>query len=142
MPTGGNNFKLDGPGRQIVEALFGDQAEEMTRAGGRLRSGNIPACKIAATGIKHFALLNEEFHGLPDFFPGGMTVNVMHLIDVNVVGFEPAQAVLAGLTNMISGQMAIVRAGAHGLIDFRCQDNALTSPALLKPASNDFLGKP
>lgn len=71
-----------------------------------------------------------------------MTIDVMHLIDVNMVGLKPSQTVLAGLANMIRRKPAIVRTWPHRLIDFCRQNDAFTAATLLKPATNNFLGQP
>lgn len=71
-----------------------------------------------------------------------MTIDVMHLIDVNMVGLKPSQTVLAGFANMVSRKPAIVRARSHRLIDFCRQNDAFTAATLLKPATNNFLGQP
>ena len=71
-----------------------------------------------------------------------MTIDVMHLIDVNMVGLKSSQTVLAGLANMVSRKPAIVRARSHRLIGFRRQNDTVTAATLLKPATNNFLRQP
>lgn len=142
MAACGNDLQLNSPGGQIVETLLGDQAKKMTGRGNGLGRRNVPAREIAATDIKHFSLLNKEFHGLPDLFPWRMAIDVMHLIDVNMVGLKPSQTVLAGLANMVSRKTAIVRTGSHRLIDFRRQNDTVSPATLPKPATNNLFGQP
>jgi hypothetical protein len=117
MAQGGDDFELDGAGGEVVEALLADRAEEVPLAGELLGGRDVPGGEVAAADVEHFAFADELFHGLPDLLPRRRPVDVVHLVEVDVVGLQPAQAVLAGLVDVVGRQVPVVWAGAHRLVD-------------------------
>ena len=57
----------------------------------------------------HFALLHQHFHRLPDFFPRCLAIDVVHLVQIDVIGLQTAQAFLAGAADVIGRQPAFIR---------------------------------
>jgi hypothetical protein len=62
-----------------------------------------------------------------------MTLDVVHLVEVDVIGLQPAQAVLAGLANVVGRQAPVVGPGAHRLVDLRREHDPVPAPALRQP---------
>jgi hypothetical protein len=57
--------------------------------------------KLLPADVEHLAFADELFHRLPDLLPRRRPVDVVHLVEVDVVGLQPAQAVLAGLATLL-----------------------------------------
>ena len=113
----------------------------MAPLGGFVGFGDVPAGEVAAADVDHFALLDEHFHRLPDFFPGRLAVDVVHLVQVDVIGLQAAQAGFAGAANVQRREAAFVGPVAHIAVDFGGDDDFLAPPAALRePAPDDLLG--
>ncbi len=80
-------------------ALFGDTV------GGR----DLPAREVARSDIHNFAFADQLLHRLPDFFPGRVAIDMVHLVEVDMVGLKPSQAILAGFADMVGRQPSMVR---------------------------------
>ena len=101
----------------------------------------MPAGKIGRTDIDHLALLDEYFHGLPDLLPGCLAINMVHLVQVDVVGLQALERTFHGLADIQRRKQALVRPIAHVSVNFRGHDDFLTpSAALGKPAPDNLLG--
>jgi hypothetical protein len=57
-----------------------------------------------------------------------------------MIGLQPPKAGLARPSDVIRGEAAIVRAGAHRLVQLGSQDNAIATATLSEPATDDLLG--
>src|SRR4051812_42471707 len=90
----------------------------MPAPGNFIGLGDMPACKITAAYIEYLAFTDKLFHCLPDFFPGCRTVNVMHLIKVDVVGLQALKARFASTFDVQRRQFTFVRPIAHVSVDF------------------------
>lgn len=97
------DFQLNHACVEVVKALFGDQPHKVALLCQFLRLRDMPPCEVAAAHIQNLALAIELLHRLPDFFPRAFAVNVVHLIEVNVIGFEAAQAGFAGTLDVERG---------------------------------------
>ncbi|KAG1432787.1 hypothetical protein G6F57_022699 [Rhizopus arrhizus] len=112
----------------------------MPRLSRRLGRGNVPASEVAAADVQHLALLDQQFHRLPDLVPGRVPVDVMHLVQVDVVGLQAAQAILARFPDVVCGQPAVIGPQPHGLVALGGQHDAVAPRAVLRqPAPDDFL---
>ncbi len=121
-----NDFQLNRALSQIVQALFRCQPQQVARVSLALCSGNIPAGKVTAAHIADFTLTDKLFHGLPDLLPGGVPVDMVHLIEIDMVRFQPFQAGLTGTADMVGRQVFIVRTRVHRLVNFRGQHYPVT----------------
>src|SRR5579859_2567021 len=139
MPAGRNDFQFDHPGIEIIETLLGYQAHEVAGACSTLGGGNIPAGKVAAADIEHLALAYQLLHRLPGFLPGRATLNMVHLVQVDMICLETAQALFAGTADVISREPAIVWPLAHGTKHLRCKHNLLAATTLCQPAPDNLL---
>src|SRR5262249_34420828 len=95
--AGGDHLELDHARAQAVQALLAPQAEEPALRGDAVRLRNVPAGEVAAADVDHLALAHQLLHRLPDFVPRRAAIDVMHLVEVDAVGLEAAQALLAGV---------------------------------------------
>src|SRR5688572_3445688 len=101
----------------------------------------MPSSEIAAAHIEHLAIPDQDFHCLPDFFPRCAAVDVMHLVQIDVIGLHPLEAAFDCHADMIGGEPALVGAFSHPTEDFRRKDDLLTPPTTLsKPSPDDVLG--
>ena len=72
----------------------------MTVACSLVRTCDMPTGKVTAANINDFALANELLHSLPDLFPGSLTVDMMHLVEIDMIRLESTKAVLAGAADV------------------------------------------
>jgi hypothetical protein len=101
---------------------------------------NVPAGDIAAADVRHFALANQLLHRLPDLVPRRAPIDVVHLVEIDVVGLQPPKAGLARSADVIGGETAIVRPGAHRLVQLRSENDAIATATILsEPAADDLL---
>src|SRR5438270_181402 len=84
-------------GEDVVEALLAHKAHEVPLVRQLIRLRDVPAGEVRAAHVEHLALTDQLLHGLPDLLPRGRAVDVVHLVEVDVVGLKSAQAVLARL---------------------------------------------
>lgn len=85
--------------------------------GGALCGGDIPTREVAAADVNHLALLYQQFYCLPELLPWCAPIYVVHLLEVDVIHLQLTQAVLAGLSDVVSREAAVIRADAHRLIE-------------------------
>src|SRR5262249_13201571 len=91
----GQDLELDRALEKVVEALFGDEPEEPARPRGLVPLHDVPRGEVAAPDIEDLPLLDQYLHRLPDLVPGDLAVDVVHLVEVDVVGLHAAQALIA-----------------------------------------------
>jgi hypothetical protein len=95
-------------------------------------------------------LLDERVEALPDLVPRAVTVDVVHLVEIDPVRLQPAEAALAMFTDLVgteAGAIAVdfrqIGLAIDRVIDLRCQyDGVAAAAALRQPAPDDFLGRP
>jgi hypothetical protein len=87
------------------------------------------------------SLTDEHLHRLPDLVPRGAAVDVMHLVQVDVVGPQSPQRGVASPADVQRGQLALVRPRPHVAIELCRQHGALAPAAALgEPVAEDLLG--
>ena len=102
----------------------------------------MPAGEVATPNVDHLSLLVQLFHRLPDLFPGRFAIDMMHLVQIDMVGPQPPQAVLAGPADVERREPGLIGPVPHPAIDLRCQHHFLPpSAALREPAAEDLLGE-
>src|SRR5439155_8073029 len=128
-------------GGESVEALLGDDAEEIALRGAAVALDDVPGREIAGAHVEHLALRDELLHRLPDLFPGCFAIDVVHLVEVDPVRAEAAQALLARAPDVNRRQPDIVRPGTHSPVHLGGQHDAVAPAAVLcQPAADDLLG--
>src|SRR5262249_25017984 len=88
VSTRRQHFQLDIPAGQRVLALLADDAERAQAFRRFARFGDLPAGMVAHAGIDDLALLPQHVEGAVDFFPRGIAIHVMHLIEVDAIGLQ------------------------------------------------------
>ena len=109
-----------------VVDLMADVAGPAVTLGNRERLHEMPAGKIGAGDVADFAAFDEGVERFESFFDGREGVEGMHVVDVDVIDAEAAEAVFAGLDQMMTGGAEVVRAVAHGEGGFRGNEDAIT----------------
>ncbi len=87
--------------------------------------------------VADLALADELGEGEQHLVDVGRGVETVHLVEVDVVDPQPAQAVLDGLDDPAARAAALVRILAHHIPEFRGEDHVLT--AALEGAADDLL---
>ena len=136
------HFELDRSRRKVVEALLAHQAEEVALGRGLVRLGDVPAREVAAADVDHLALVDELLHRLPHLVPRCVPVDVVHLVEVDVVGLQAPQARFARVTDVARREPAVVRPVRHRPEHFRREHDLLAPAAALRePVPDDRLGR-
>ena len=137
----GQHLQLDLPGQQVVDRLLADQAEEPAGGRGVVGLGDVPAGEVGRADVQDLALGDEHLHRLPDLVPRSVPVDVVHLVQVDVVGAQPAQRRVAGPPDVQRGQLALVGPVAHRPVQLGGEHGALPPPAAARePLADDLLG--
>jgi hypothetical protein len=143
VPQRGDDLQLDGAGGEVVDALLRHQAHEVAGGGDALCSGDVPAGEVAAAEVDHVAGSNKLLHRLPDLLPRRASVDVVHLVQVDVVGLQSTQTVLARRADVVSREAPIIGSGAHRLVQLGGEHDLVATPATLgQPAADVFLRDP
>lgn len=88
-----------------------------------------------------FPLADQLLHRLPDFLPRCGPVDVMHLVQVDMIGLQAPEAGIAGAADVIRRQVFVVGADVHRLVHFCGQyDPVATGLVLRQPLADVFLG--
>src|SRR2546421_3204810 len=104
---------------------------------------DVPPREVAAAHVDDLALTHQLLHRLPDLFPRRCTVDVVHLVQIDVVGVEAAQAGLTRVPDVAGGEAPFVGPVPHLSIHLAGQDDFLApAVALGKPAADDPLRVP
>src|SRR5205823_428852 len=101
---------------------------------------DVPAGVVAGAGVDDFALFHEDIDGLVNLFPRRVAVDVVHLVQIDAIGLEPAEAAFARLADMQGAAAAIVHASAHTALVFGGEDDLLALVTVGgEPAAEDLL---
>ena len=121
--------------------LLAHQAHEVAPGRRLLRLGDVPAGEVRRADVQDLALGPQHLHRLPDLVPAGAPVDVVHLVEVDVVGLQPLQAGVAGPADVQRREPPLVGPVPHVAVELGGQDHLLAAPAALgEPASDDLLG--
>src|SRR6266498_1169806 len=117
--------------------------EEVAPLRDALRLRDVPAGEVGRADVHDLALLHQDLHRLPDLLPGRAPVDVVHLVQVEVVGLQPRQRRLARPPDVQRGQLARVRPLGHVAVQLGGQHGLLPPAAALgEPLADDRLGAP
>ena len=84
--SAGISSELYGSHGEVVQALLGGEAHEVPSRGGALGEGHVPGGEVAAADVADLAFVDQLFHRLPGFLPWRGPVDVVHLVQVDVIG--------------------------------------------------------
>ena len=91
LDAGRQHFQLDRAREQAVLALLADEAQEISPPRLGLRRDNVPSGEIARAGVDYFPLPHERLIRFPNLIPRCLARHVVHLIKIDVIGFETTQ---------------------------------------------------
>ena len=98
--------------------------------------------EVRRADVEHFALLHKDFHRLPDLVEWRAAVDVVHLIEVDVVGLQSTQRSFARVPDVPRRQERVVGPVAHRAVELGGDDHLLAPAATLrKPSADDLLGE-
>ena len=100
MLRGRDDLQLDVADEQVVERLLADQAHQVSPGSCGLSVGDVPAGEVATPGVKDLARLHRHLDRLPDLLPRCVPIDVVELVEIDVVGLQPAQARIERLANV------------------------------------------
>ena len=136
------HFELHRARREVVEALLAHEAEEVAVLRRLVRLRDVPAREVAAPDIDDLARVDEVLHRLPHLVPRRGTVDVMHLVEVDVVGLQSTQARVACVADVSRRETAVVGPVRHRAEHLRREHHLLASiPTLREPSADDRLGR-
>ena len=104
-------------------------------ASARRHAGIVRAADVAHLAGAHEIV--ERAHRLVD---RRARVEGVHLVEVDDVGLQAAEAFFAGADDVVAREADVVRAGAHRAGALRREDQAVAVAALAHPATDDLLG--
>ena len=141
VERGGQHLELDRALHQVVQRLLTREAGEMTAVRRFLGLHEVPAREVRRADVEDLPLLDERVHRLPDLVPRRLPVDVVHLVQVDVVGLETTQRRLARAPDVARRQERVVRPVRHAAVELRCDDRLLAAAAALsEPPADDLLG--
>jgi len=91
LARGGQDFKLRIAAEQVIHRLLGDDAEVPALLCDALVLRQPPTGEVAGADVEHVAPAGEPLERRPELLARDAAVDVMHLVQVDVVGLEPAQ---------------------------------------------------
>ena len=80
---------------QVVMLCSDARPRKFARARDLVRARDVPAGEVARADVEDLPLLHQQLHRLPDLVPPRVAVDVVHLIEVDVIGLEPLERRLA-----------------------------------------------
>ncbi|EJY54942.1 aminotransferase class I and II [Alicyclobacillus hesperidum URH17-3-68] len=130
--------------QQVVFMLFRDESEEVALFCGSLRDSQMPSGKVTRTYITNFALVNGNFEGTPEFVPGDTQIDVVHLIQLDMIGLQAPQGALEVSTNFVCRKAAsLIRSIEwifHNVVNLGRKHDPFAAPtSLCEPTADNFL---
>src|ERR1700739_5022946 len=99
----------------------------------------MPAGKIGAGDVADFAAANEGVERFESFFDGSELVEAVHVVDVDVIGVEAAEAGFGGADDVIAGGTGVVWPLAETKRGFGGNEKILA--LAVDGLAEDFLGE-
>ncbi len=140
VDRGGKYLELDRALHQVVERLLTREAGEVTAVGSFLGLHEMPAREVRRPDVEDLPLLDERLHRLPDLVPRRLSVDVVHLVQVDVIRLEATQRCFAREADVARREERVVRPVRHAAVQLRCDDRLLAAAAALgEPPADDLL---
>ena len=106
-------FVLRLAGLQRVVDLLADEPRQAEPFRGAEGLHQLPGGVVGGTDVAHLALLDQQVERPERLLERGLAVPLVHLVQVDVVGAEAAQARLAAGDDVLAGKAGVVRAVSH-----------------------------
>ncbi len=105
-----------------------------------LRLRDMPAREVRGSDVEDLALRTQDLHRLPDLVERRVPVDVVHLIQVDVVGLQPLKRRIARPPDVQRGKSGVVGPVTLRAVHLRREDRTLpTTAALGEPAPQHVL---
>ena len=138
IATQRQQLMLDFPEQDVIARLHAVETGQPVFIAGPQGLGQHPGLKVRAADIADLALPYHVVERRQSLVDRSVKIRRVHLIEVDVVGLQPAQTLVYGGQDVFAGQAAIIRLGSHGAPALGGQDNLLASA--LEPFSDNVLG--
>ena len=147
-PDDGADALIDAEGHQLplefaaderVIGLVGDVAGPAVAVGDGEGLHQVPAGEVGAGDVADFAALDEVVERAEGFFDGGGRVEAVHVVDVDVVGAEAAEAGFDGFQQVDAGGADVVDVGADAEGGFGGDEELVA--AAFDGLAEDFFGE-
>jgi hypothetical protein len=92
---------------------MGDVARPAVSLGNGERLHQVPSREIGAGDVADFAAPHQIVQRIERLFDGRLRVEAVHVVEIDVIGAEPAQAGFAGFNQMMAGGADLVGTVAH-----------------------------
>ena len=99
---------------------------------------DVPGAHVGEAPLADLALADQLAEGEHDLLPGRVGIELVHVVEVDVVGLQAAQAGLDGAPHVEAGEAALVGSVADRVGDLGGQHPAVAG--LLEGAADHLLG--
>ncbi|CAM5663911.1 hypothetical protein SVIOM74S_09899 [Streptomyces violarus] len=124
---------------EVVVVLHGDEAGPTVQPGGVLGLGELPGVHRTRPDVTDLAGLDDVVQGLHRLLDRGMRVEAVDLVEVDVVGAEPGEALVELAEDGLAGQSAAVGPGAHPAVHLRREHDLVTAGEVAQGPADDLL---
>ena len=131
-------LRFDIPMKQIIARLHAIVAGQAVPGADADRERELPGGIIRAAEIADFALPDAVIERAQRLFERRLRIEAVRLIEIDVIGLQPAETIIDGLDDMPPGQSLVVRPRPNFHAALGRQHEAIALP--LQPAADDFLG--
>lgn len=125
---------------EVVAGLDGIEAcgpENLAAADG---AGDLVGEEVGAADVADFARADEVIERPEGFVDGGVGVGAVELVEVDVVGAEPAEGGVDGVEDVLSGVALVPGERADAAEAFGGEDDALAIAGAGEPPSENLFG--
>ena len=123
---------------QVVVILHADEARQAVRVGGGEHLGELPGEHAGGADVERLARAHDVVQRAQRLFDRRVVIEAVDLVEIDVIGAEPAQAVVDGVQDVLARQAALVRVVAHRVEDLGGDDDAVARGEVLQRAPSDF----
>ena len=138
MPADRQHVGLDATGEQGIERLLADEALAAAPLGRPLRLHDLVRRERGGADVAHLAGADEVGQCPERLVDVGVGIGAVHLVEVDPVRAEPAQAALDRLHDPTPRVAALVRVVAHDAVELR-REHDVVAPAARQSLADDLL---
>jgi O-acetylserine/cysteine efflux transporter len=126
-------------GLQGVVDLLADKTPQAKAVGGAQRLHQLPRGVVGGADVPHLARPDEVVQSVQRLVQRGPAVPLVHLVQVDVISAQAAQAGLAAGDDVVARQPGVVRAATHAHPDLGGHEHPV--PAAAQDLAEDLLGQ-